>query len=322
LKRVREAALHFHQVRVPVIHPPTLDPPVVDGMVYIPVRIPSRAGDHDDLGAWIIHKEGLRVASRVVLLYHGLGCTRASYYMRNLHRNLAINFDAVVVAFDPPGYADSPGWPDEASLTASTTSLLEFVSSHSELGRHLPSIIPYNTPLYIWGHSLGGPQATRAAIISKSKAFKEWKDANESNLTTLSGLIIESSFPSLLYATTHGLLSIPLWFMPWRTKTTQVLMGHTSDGYYDIDKLLALYAHTDPDLTSVPILLLHGNEDWVAPIEGSLLIQNTARSLGLVCEIVMIPGGGHNDLHVKEANCAFVTMALQLWCNMWDIQRR
>jgi fermentation-respiration switch protein FrsA (DUF1100 family) len=140
-------------------------------------------------------------------------------------------------------------------------------------------------PVYVWGHSLGGPQALHMALSS----------------SLVSGVVLESTFTSLEDATADYPLLFPLWVVPRQVRVDSVSKLYST--VYGKDEL-SLF-NTVQLIESAggqkvkDLLILHGDSDLQLPQAFAEELYASATSVGLRVKKHIVKGGGHSDLHVR-----------------------
>lgn len=189
----------------------------------------------------------------VVILLHGNGGNR-------LHRiedcRLLASLNLHVFAFDYRGYAENPGSPSQTGLLKDARAIWKYAVRDRKID---PSRI------ILFGESLGGGVATLLA-----------SELCEQN-TPPAGLILRSTFSSLVDAASSHFPWIPVSLLLWDRYPNQRLIGNIS----------------------CPILMIHGTADRIVPFElGEKLFaaapDNSAS--GIPKRFVKIELGTHNGL--------------------------
>lgn len=176
---------------------------------------------------------GILKSSRPVILYlHGNSGTRAGFHRVGLYKLLS-NLDFHVIAVDYRGYGDSTGSPSEDGVVADSLYVYRWIRQHKG-----------DTPLFIWGHSLG------TAITAK--VAREVCKSGESP----AGVFLESGFNNILDAATYHPMATPYRFIPWFNWLFLETITH-NDIHFQSDQSIA-------DV-SPRLLLLHAEDDVIVP---------------------------------------------------------
>ncbi|KAF4748559.1 Monoacylglycerol lipase abhd12, partial [Perkinsus olseni] len=110
---------------------------------------------NESLGVWLIPaSNATKPAERAVIYFHGQAGSRGQGHRIQLYKMLADRLSATVVAFDLRGYGDSTGTPWTSGVLEDIRTIVDWTGK----------MLGNNTlPVYVYGHSLGGPQALYAA---------------------------------------------------------------------------------------------------------------------------------------------------------------
>ncbi|KAJ8965344.1 hypothetical protein NQ317_018797 [Molorchus minor] len=219
------------------------------------VTVTDEIGKNETLGVWQIlpveltykalhdpnfdYEEALLNSNYSVLIYfHGTGEARS--YDIAQYQLFRYNFH--VIAFDYRSYGDSSkGILSEKKVVNDCIQLYKWVLNKT------------NSPIYIWGHSLG------AALATSTLAALENMEINST------GLILESAFTSLrdeLYVHPYG--KIFAW-LPW-FEATIINPLHKNGFVFDTASNILN--------VSCPIMILHAEDDEIIPYQlGEKLFQ-------------------------------------------------
>lgn len=176
------------------------------------------------------YEEALLNSNYSVLIYfHGTGESRSD----SSRKYQLLRYYFHIIAFDYRSYADSSdGILSEKAVINDCVQLYEWVQNRT------------NSPIYLWGHSLGASLATDTAVALR--------DLNHYP----KGLVLESAFTSLrdeLYV--HPYAKIFSW-LPWFTAT--ILNPVRDNGFiFDTAKKIAN--------VSCPVMILHAEDDSIVP---------------------------------------------------------
>ncbi len=189
----------------------------------------------------------------VVILLHGNGGNR-------LHRvetcRLLASLNLHVFAFDYRGYAENPGSPSQTGLLNDARAFWKYAVRERKVdpGR-----------IILMGESLGGGVATLLA----SELCEQH--------TPPAGLILRSTFSSMVDAASHHYPWVPVSWLLWDQYPSQSVI---------------------PNIVC-PLLVIHGTEDEIVPYElGKKLFDAAPASseTGIPKQLVTIERGSHNGL--------------------------
>ncbi|CAH1119732.1 unnamed protein product [Phaedon cochleariae] len=204
------------------------------------------SGTNKSLGVWHILpvEEGIKALNdskfdynlslatsnySVLIYFHGTGEVRS--FSERKYQLLSFYFH--VIAFDYRGYGDSSsGYLSEKTIVNDCVQLYGWIRNRTQ------------SPIYIWGHSLG------SAVAAETVATLKKKDESPS------GLILESAFTSLeeeLYVHPYG--KIFAW-LPW-FKATILEPLHKNGFIFD--------TATNIGHITCPIMILHAEDDNEVP---------------------------------------------------------
>lgn len=188
-----------------------------------------------------------------------------------------------VIAWDPPGQGDAPGkWP----MAVREDRMLR------ELARWAATT--HNAPILLAGSSMGAGLSLVAAV-----------DLADQNAAPIAGVIAEAPY-RLPRVPARNYLRAVGHPHTWNIELVYGLMGLRLGAGADWEKAhdgrafdRAQWAAKLP----CPLLVLHGDLDVISPPEDGKEIAERAEH----AQLVMIEGGGHNDLWLKpefERQCA------------------
>lgn len=204
----------------------------------------------------------------IILYLHGNAGTRAAWHRVQLYKILS-KAGFHVVTFDYRGYGDSTGYPSEEGLVDDSLSVYKWIKSHSG-----------NSPVYIWGHSLGSAVATKTA--------KKLNEAGEE----FSGLILESPFNNFVEAASNHPFTAPFRVLPWFTWV-----------FIEGIKMNNIRFASDENISGVTAktLVLHATDDGIVPYDlGRKLYDAAVRTKKGSIEFVTfdgVHGYGHKHIH-------------------------
>lgn len=213
--------------------------------------------------AWRI--EGARPDGPVVILSPGWSDSRVGALSR---AGAYASGASAVIAWDPPGQGDSAGW---CTLGAREAPLL------TELAREFAA----DRPVVLAGWSLGAGISIDAAVRLEAEGNVE-----------VAGVIAEVPYR---HVQTPAAAVMRLQRMPWRLNLWPALwvvgvLGDVGARWRGFDR-----AGLAGKLRA-PLLVLHGTDDPVSPVEDGRAIAKASEN----AELVETEGGGHNDLWVED----------------------
>ncbi|XP_053374040.1 lysophosphatidylserine lipase ABHD12-like [Mercenaria mercenaria] len=178
------------------------------------------------------HTELLKDSKPIILYLHGNSGTRAGWHRVGLYKVLA-SMDYHVIAVDYRGYGDSSGSPSEDGVVSDALFVYRWIRQHKG-----------NTPLFLWGHSLGTGVTTKLArtLCRNSEAPD--------------GVFLESGFNNILDAATYHPMATPFRFIPWFNWLFLETITHNNI-HFQSDESIA-------DVTP-PLLILHAEDDFIVP---------------------------------------------------------
>ncbi|EER03739.1 conserved hypothetical protein [Perkinsus marinus ATCC 50983] len=233
---------------------------------------------NETLGVWLVPANGgIKPAERVVIYFHGQAGSRAQGHRVELYKMFANRLNATVVAGDLRGYGDSTGTPWTSGILEDIRSIVDWTGKMFDND---------TLPVYIHGHSLGGPQALYAAryMIATGR--------------NVSGCILESTFVEFPETAAQHPMTLPLWFLPLNTRIhllaslmEPVIEDPTSFDYHT-GKQLQLLREEAPE---VPIINFHGLSDWQVSPKNARALRSSVG--GVNYTTIFINGGGHSNLH-------------------------
>lgn len=220
-----------------------------------------------DVGRWKVVAYAWGDGARPVLLAHGWS-SRASRFAPVVRRLLDLGYSPV--SWDAPGHG-STGGPVDSVLDAR-----EVMRRLQDRHGHFAAVI---------GHSLGALFAVHAV--------REGLRADR--------LVLVSGVSQLGFLTDYfsGVLGL-------RPRAAAALRRAVERRYFDGDATVwtRLSATHEPDALTLPVLLLHGEDDSYVPIGQSLL---TAAALGDRARLVRTRGLGHSGILADGATLDRVT---------------
>lgn len=189
------------------------------------------------------YRETLGDDNPVIIYLHGNEGTRAREHRVGLVKILsAAGYH--VLSLDYRGFGDSSGEPSEAGLTTDVVSLYQWVRKYSG-----------QSPVYLWGHSLGTGVATNAAVKLQEQGSDVDAVILQAPYTRIGELIIR-----------HRIVKLYRFFPGFESLIWNILEMN--------DMLLA----NDNNLKTLtcPLLLLHAKDDSVVPYQMGVKLYQIA----------------------------------------------
>ncbi|XP_060069074.1 lysophosphatidylserine lipase ABHD12-like [Ylistrum balloti] len=176
----------------------------------------------------------LKDGKPIFLYLHGTSGSRAGWHRVQLYK-LLVAMDFHVIAFDYRGWADSFGVPTEDGVVADGYFMYKWIRERSG-----------DTPVYLWGHSLGTAITTKLAKMLCEK--------DEEPL----GVVLESPFTNIREAASKHPFTAPFRMLPWFEAV-----------FLDTIDLNNISFTSDKNIAHVttPLLILHAEDDKVVPFE-------------------------------------------------------
>ncbi|MGZ3653707.1 MAG: alpha/beta hydrolase [Bdellovibrionota bacterium] len=222
-----------------------------------PEEVNFQSADGTNLFAWLFRHEGApKKPKAVFVFYHGNGENLSSHYI-GLIWALRQGYDFFI--FDYRGYGRSEGETTPKGTVADGEAALRWVHAHYA-----------DTPLVIYGQSLGGTVALRNAVDLKDEV-------------ALKAVIIESSFASYeevgRRTLASGVVTWPFQWLAWLALSDR----YAPEG--DIAKI-----------APVPLLVMHAESDQTVPFRcGEEVFEQAADPR----EFWKVPGAGHADAFLR-----------------------
>ncbi|KAF4664605.1 hypothetical protein FOZ61_000676 [Perkinsus olseni] len=282
--------IHLHFVHWPTRIWP-LDNPERDFGLVGARNYRIRSGDAE-LGLWHVPPADGNKGKRVVVYFHGQAGAREHGHRVELYRHLSRDMDTHVVTADLRGYGDSAGFPFVEGITEDIKTVTDWAIDN--VARKL------DIPIYMYGHSLGGPQAVYAALHALDREQK------------VNGVILESTFSSFEEVAADHISTWFLWIFPRSIRLDIIRWGFSfalqgSDFRFDTARLLQDLRRRDP---SIPIVSFHGTKDW--EISPHAMDKLAACVDNVNYTRVPIQGGGHSTLIYPPQGKQFLA-ALKDW---------
>eukprot|EP00106_Octopus_bimaculoides_P016672 XP_014784114.1 PREDICTED: monoacylglycerol lipase ABHD12-like [Octopus bimaculoides] len=235
----------------------------------LPDNLKSKAKDFSDND----YEKSLQYSETPIVMYmHGNSGSRACDHRVNLYHRLSqMNYH--IITFDYRGFGESTGIPFEDGVVEDSLFVYNWIRSR----------VPSDTPVILWGHSLGTGIATRLA--------KTLCDGG----VPPTALVLESPFNNILEASAN----LPPFFLyrPFRPLSYMILNS--------VERCGTEFASDQniKDVTS-PILILHAEDDGLIPIKLARKLYNAGlesrpQNSG---QLLLVPfdksfGYGHKHLH-------------------------
>ncbi|XP_065202981.1 lysophosphatidylserine lipase ABHD12 [Planococcus citri] len=228
------------------------------------------------------YDEAIGDGKPIIIYVHGNSGTRATYHRVQLYKLLQKN-ECHVIAFDYRSFGDSSYvLPDETGVVDDTGTVLKWTFEHKK-----------NSPVYVWGHSLGTGIASRTVT--------EFELRGES----VDGLILEAAFNNLEDAIRNHPLS--------------VLFRHAIGYDFFFVKPIqnnGITFTTDKYLASskIPLFILHAKDDWILPpVLGQKLYQYLVQNRPKVQESVKFVEFGKGYGHKYMCNSTALINLINLF---------
>lgn len=222
------------------------------GFLYQDLWIDTPDGER--LHLWRIYTKNTESSPKAILLqFHGNGENMSSHFL-----SLAwlVNSGYELITYDYRGYGNSTGTPDPYDIIGDSKLVLDVVAERANSSQ---------IPLVVYGQSLGGAVAMRS--------IAEWDKKDKVNLLVIDGSF--ASYRKVAKQTINGVLFRPLGY---------IFSMFFHDGTSPKELI--------PNLSPVPILVIHGSNDEVVPYDNGVDIFSLAKDPKTFWEI---RGGGHVD---------------------------
>jgi len=237
-----------------------IDTPARHGIEYRTETF--RAADGTNLNAWFLPaKTGEGETARASILFLHGNAQNISTHFRIVAWLPAEGFNVLIL--DYRGYGLSEGSPSLSGMQLDIDAAIRHLLSH-------PSVAPDRIVLF--GQSLGGALAIAYAAHSVYRQH-------------FVAIVIDSSFSDYRVVTREKMASFwltwPLQWLPWLT---------VDDSFSP--------AASVADLSPLPLLLMHGDQDRVIPFRHSETLFKLARDPK---ELWITPGAGHAETLTSKA---------------------
>ncbi|KAF4686627.1 Monoacylglycerol lipase abhd12 [Perkinsus olseni] len=264
--------IHLDFAHVPSSISPLTDPAVTAGLQGAHnYRVQS---GNESLGVWLIPaSNATKPAERAVIYFHGQAGSRGQGHRIELYKMLA-NRLSMATRQEPPG---------RVGVLEDIRTIVDWTGK----------MLGNNTlPVYVYGHSLGGPQALYAARYMVKTGRR------------VSGCILESTFVEFPRTAAQHPMTLPLWFLP--RGHPPAMKDPTRFDYYTGRQLRLLRL----EAPGMPVINFHGLSDWQISPENARALKESVG--GVDYTTVFIDGGGHSDLHTGDHQDRMVR-ALREW---------
>ncbi|ESO91987.1 hypothetical protein LOTGIDRAFT_233275 [Lottia gigantea] len=210
---------------------------------------------------------------KIIVYLHGNSGTRGGWHRVQLYK-LFSSLDFHVVAIDYRGFGDSGGNPTEDGVVSDAYHIYHWVKQRSG-----------DSPVFLWGHSLGTAITTKLA--------RKLCDEDEHPL----GVVLEAPFNNINEAAANHPFAFPYKMLPW-----------FSDIFINSIGEHGIFFSTDKSVEHVtsPIMILHAEDDAVVPYHLGMKLFEAAKEIrpdthGDV-EFVTFPGHhGYGHKHIFKA---------------------
>lgn len=227
------------------------------GLVYEDIVFASSDGTR--LHGWLLFARGEpRNTKGTVIHFHG-NTRNISHHIQYVKWLPPHGFN--VFLFDYRGYGESNGHPEPKGLEADGVAAIEYLRSRADLD---------SSRLVVFGQSLGGTYA----LSSLSKA----------GIRGVRAVVVEGAFPSHRAIAREKIE--PYWMPDWmKDFIIQIFIGTDGDAATAVQQL------------EIPLLVIHGTDDRVVPIEHAERLCRMA--LGPKC-LWRVPSGRHLDTFIER----------------------
>ncbi|MBO9665387.1 MAG: alpha/beta hydrolase [Bdellovibrio sp.] len=217
---------------------------------YEDVHFKSALGDN--IHAWYF-PSSQKESKGTILFFHGNAENISTHFMM-FYWLPSQGYNYLI--FDYPGYGQSSGQPTSENTVAAGVAAAEWLKANRE-----------KRPLIIYGHSLGG--------IVAMKAAEELKGSLE-----IRNVIVEASFSS------YQKMGRRVLSRSWITWLGQPLTYAVLSDKYSPEPI--------SQIAPIPMLFIHGDQDPVMEVESSKEMFAAALEPK---ELWIVPGGHHGDLY-------------------------
>lgn len=198
-------------------------------------------------------------------------------------RLLSTHFHAHVVTFDCSGFADSSGTPCEKTLFADANQILQWACDR----------VADDADIIVYGQSLGTFPAVDLASQLSQQTLPESK-------YHVDALVLDAAPASLFSLALSHPVGFPLRILPRRRKILRCFLRER------------LNSHGKMANVNMPVLVLHGERDWIVPVAQSRALYNAAVQGGnTTAEFVVVPRCGHSNVNASSSLGVLLNKFLQ-----------
>jgi alpha-beta hydrolase superfamily lysophospholipase len=215
-----------------------------------------KSSENDSIHAWWFAAK-TKESKGTVIFFHGNAENMTTHFLM-LHWLPEAGYNYMV--FDYPGYGVSSGNPTQTNTVASGVAAIEWVHKNKD-----------SRPLIIYGQSLGGNIAMRAAEITKGAV-------------PIRNIIIEGSF--LSYKGVASRLLRRSW-VTWILNPLPYVLVSDEGAPINIS-----------NFSPIPILFIHGDADHVVEPVNSEVLFDRAKDPK---ELWLVKGGQHGDTYFRDS---------------------
>lgn len=136
--------------------------------------------------------------------------------------------------------------------------------------------------IILYGQSLGTFPAVDLASRLGHQTFRECG-------YRIDALVLDAAPTSLLNLALSHPVGFPLWILPWRRKLLRYFLKERLDSERKMANVKA------------PVLILHGERDWMVPVaQGRALYEAAVRGGNTTAEFVVVLGCGHSNVNASS----------------------
>lgn len=223
--------------------------------------------------------------ARVIIFFHGNSGTRAFPRKRiRAVSSMSAHFRAHVLTFDYSGFGDTPGRPSEEQIYADARAVYA----------HVRTVTAPDANIIIYGQSLGSFVATDLAAHLSDTRTRDTADQRQM------AVVLESAPSSLFDACKSHPTALLFRIIPGIDRLLAFVLKERLDSAEKIANL------------SFPLLVLHGDRDWmITPWQGRRLYDRASRSGNQSVTLRMFEGCGHNNLFTHRSYLHYVNEFLE-----------
>ncbi len=252
---VQQALIYVHHIKTPLFG--NISNPTEFGLQNAREFELYHKGDGCEIEVWHVlpktynyseshdYTAALSDGAPIILYLHGNTGTRATYHRVELYKFLAEQRGYHVITFDYRGFGNSLCFPSESGMMEDGYLVWRWIQQHAT-----------NSPVFIWGHSLGSAAATYL-----TKELSHHQDAP-------SGLILDAPFTNIIEAAMSHPFSLPFW--PGIDLFRYLVLESFEERFQ---------SDTRMEHITCPMLILHGQDDFIVPFAlGRSLYDKAAQS--------------------------------------------